>query len=242
LGEETVAHETAHQWFGDAVTPVAWRHLWLSEGFATYFAALWVGWADGDTAFHRSMQRSRERVLVSDATRHPILIDSLPDSLLELLNTNAYQKGAWTLHELRGLIGDRAFFEGIRTYVERFRHATASSADLRAVMEGVARRDLGWFFRQALEQPGFPILEVTATRGPGRQQLTLTVRQRQPAADGWYRLPGLVVSLDGRRAPIDVQAAATTRVVLDGVESLPRTIAVDPDGWWLLQVAGGKRP
>jgi len=242
MGEETVAHETAHQWFGDAVTPVRWRDLWLSEGFATYFAALWVGWADGDTAFRRSMDRSRERIFASDATREPILADSLPDNLLQLLNTNAYQKGAWTLHELRGVVGDHAFFEGIRTYVERFRHSTASSADLRAVMEGVARRDLGWFFRQALEQSGFPTLQITAARGPGRGQVTLVVHQRQPAADGWYRLPGLIVSLDGRRFAVDVAAAAATRVVLDGVKDLPREITVDPDGWWLLQASGTERP
>jgi aminopeptidase N len=114
LSESTVAHETAHQWFGDAVTEHDWPHLWLSEGFATYFAALWAGHVGGDSALHATMSGAARGVFRSKSTENPI-VDSAAN-LLDLLNTNNYQKGSWVLHSLRGLIGDSAFFAGIRKY------------------------------------------------------------------------------------------------------------------------------
>ena len=115
LGEPVVAHETAHQWFGDAVTEGDWHHLWLSEGFATYLAALWRAHADGDSAFRAGMRRMADEVFESKEVGQPIL-DTTARDLVGLLNTNNYQKGAWVLHQLRGVVGDSAFFSGLRRY------------------------------------------------------------------------------------------------------------------------------
>src|SRR3954447_12006375 len=104
LGEPVVAHETAHQWFGDAVTEADWHHVWLSEGFATYLAALWRGHADGDSAFHAGMQKMADAVFGSQEVQRPIL-DTAATDLMGLLNNNNYQKGAWVLHQLRGVVG-----------------------------------------------------------------------------------------------------------------------------------------
>src|SRR5207249_10457174 len=122
--------------FGDAVTEREWSHLWLSEGFATYFAALWTRAARGDSAFRGDMRRIRQTV-VSDThvvTSRPV-IDTQTTDLLSLLNANSYQKGAWVLHMLRLDIGERAFFDGIRAYYAKYRHATALSDDLRVEMD-----------------------------------------------------------------------------------------------------------
>jgi aminopeptidase N len=96
-----IAHETAHQWFGDAVTEREWGHVWLSEGFATYFAALWTRHAFGDSTFAREMAQTRAQILRDQAVATRPVIDTLQSDLMSLLNTNSYQKGGWTLHMLR---------------------------------------------------------------------------------------------------------------------------------------------
>jgi aminopeptidase N len=231
LSEATVAHETAHQWFGDAVTEDDWHHLWLSEGFATYFSALWVGHADGDSAFQAAMRRNAQVVFDSKATVRPIL-DSATTDLMGLLNSNNYQKGAWVLHSLRGLIGDSAFDHGIREWYRTYRDSTALSSDFARVMGQAAGQDLTWYFTQALTQPGYPQIE-TAWKRRGRR-LTLTLRQTQPPEWGVYRIPGLVVTLDARSVKVDV-AGRETQVTVDDVRRDPKEVRVDPDGWWLLK-------
>ena len=231
LTEETVAHETAHQWFGDAVTEADWHHLWLSEGFATYFASLWIRHADGDSAFRASMQRGAEQVFKSKDTERPIL-DSAATDLMSLLNSNNYPKGAWVLHSLRGLIGDSAFVRGIREYYRTYRDSTALSADFAAVMSKAAGTDLGWYFSQGLTQPGYPILEISWQQQHNR--LSLTIRQTQKPSWRDYRLPRLGLLIDGKAFTVDV-TGRETHAVLDGVKLSPQSVVVDPDGWWLLQ-------
>jgi aminopeptidase N len=173
LDEVTVAHETAHQWFGDAATEADWHHLWLSEGFATYFAALWNGFAHGDSAFQATMAANRATVVRSPDTERPIL-DSAATDLLGLLNSNNYPKGAWVLHTLRGLIGDSAFFRGIRAYYREHQHGTALSSDLARVMSREGGERLDWYFEQALTQPGYPVIEVKTELEGGHLVVALT--------------------------------------------------------------------
>ncbi|HWA15719.1 MAG TPA: M1 family metallopeptidase, partial [Gemmatimonadales bacterium] len=194
LSEETVAHETAHQWFGDAVTEQDWHHLWLSEGFATYYAALWRGHADGDSAFRASMAAGRAAVLKSPATARPI-IDPQATNLLGLLNSNNYPKGAWVLHSLRGLIGDSAYHAGIRTWYQTYRDSTALSADFNRIMSAAAGQDLTWYFTQALTQPGYPKLDVKWKWA--NEKLSIIAEQVQDSAWGLFKLPNLQVRIDG---------------------------------------------
>src|SRR5215210_6138761 len=190
LGEPVVAHETAHQWFGDAVTEADWHHLWLSEGFATYLAALWRRHSDGDSAFRASMRTNADAVFHSKDTERPI-IDSAASKLLDLLNSNNYQKGAWVLHQLRGLTGDSAFYAGLRSYYKTYRDSTALSSDFSRIMSQAAGTDLEWYFRQALTQPGYPVLDVH-WKHKGKK-LTLDFTQTQKPEWGTYRLPGLIL-------------------------------------------------
>ena len=237
LSEATVAHEIAHQWFGDAVTEADWHHLWLSEGFATYFSALWVRHADGDSAFRRTMVRAAEGVFKSAATERPIL-DMAATDLMGLLNSNNYPKGAWVLHSLRGLIGDSAFQAGIRVYYERYRDSTALSADFADVMSAASGRELDWYFIQGLTQPGYPKLAVRWKQE--RSTLTVTLRQTQPTVWGVYRLPKLTLLIDGAPVTVDVLGAET--VVRLPRKQAPKSLVVDPDGWWLLQATVEQAP
>src|SRR5205814_251167 len=124
MTDQVVAHETAHQWFGDAVTERDWAHLWLSEGFATYFAALWTRAARGDSAFRAQMAGVRGSVLAdTTAVTHRPVIDSIETNFLALLNRNSYEKGGFVLHMLRAQVGERAFFDALRSYYAKYKHS-----------------------------------------------------------------------------------------------------------------------
>jgi aminopeptidase N len=231
LNESLIAHETAHQWFGDAVTEADWHHLWLSEGFATYLAALWQAHADGDSAFTGTMAKAATAIFASKDIERPIL-DSAATDLVGLLNSNNYQKGAWVLHQLRGLTGDSVFFSGLRRFYATYRDSTALSADFARIMSAAAGQDLDWYFRQALLQPGYPVLAID-WRHEGRK-LTFDIMQTQPSGWGAYRIPNLILRVDGRPVRLDV-SGRRSRVEVDGIRDKPKKIEVDPKGWWLLQ-------
>ncbi len=139
LGELTVAHEIAHQWFGDAVTQHDWHHLWLSEGFATYFGSLFFQLVGEGKKFSAAMRVGKKQYMNSPTVASPV-IDTTVHNLLDLLNTNSYQKGAWVLHMLRAELGDSLFLEGIREYYETFRDSTALTGDFAAIMTKYAGR------------------------------------------------------------------------------------------------------
>jgi aminopeptidase N len=176
-GESLIAHETAHQWFGDAVTEREWPHVWLSEGFATYFAALWTEYAHGDTAFLGEMRNIRTRVLKSPITVEKAVVDTTLDDLAKVLNTNVYEKAGFTLHLLRREIGDSAFFRGIRAYYAAHRHGNALTADLQQAFERASSRPLGWFFEQWLRRPGYAEADASWSWNAKARRLSVIVRQ-----------------------------------------------------------------
>jgi len=229
MGTGVIAHEMAHQWFGNSVTEKRWADLWLSEGFATYFEQLWVERSAGDSAFRRSLRESRAEIIASrDVATRPV-IDSAETDYLKLLNANSYQKGAWTLHMLRRLVGDSAFFRGVRSYYGKHRHATAMTDDLRAELEKASGRELGWYFRQWLERPGFP--EITTSWSYDRGGKLVRLRVEQGSRFGAYRFP-LTLSIRTARGlnqvtvEVPAQAAATLSIPLADV---PTAIEIDPD-------------
>jgi aminopeptidase N len=233
LGEGTVAHEIAHQWFGDAVTEREWPHVWLSEGFATYFAALWTRAARGDSAFRREMADIRRRILDDSAsvTRRPV-IDTIETSLLALLNRNSYEKGGFVLHMLRTEIGERAFFDGIRAYYAKHKHGTALTDDLRAEMERASGKQLGWFFDQWLRRPGYPSVQVEWAYDATTREVKVTVSQG--ARFGAFQMPIAIAVIDStgvaqrvRLALPDTDGATTTARTPSA--TAPASVVVDPD-------------
>jgi aminopeptidase N len=245
MNDGLIAHETAHQWFGDAVTEREWAHLWLSEGFATYFAALWTRAARGDSAFRVQMAGIRATVLADTiaVTKRPV-IDTAETNYLALLNRNSYEKGGFVLHMLRAQVGERAFFDALRSYYLKHRNSTAVTADLRAEMERESKQNLGWFFDQWLRRPGYP--EVTAAWSYDTTAREVALNVSQNARFGLYRFPLAVAVIDSNgvehrttvqlssetEAPALVRiplATAPARVVLDpDVESLARLTVVAP--------------
>lgn len=178
--ERLMAHEIAHQWFGNSVTEGNWHHIWLSEGFATYFAACYTGYVYGDARLRAEMQHARTRVIAANDRMPAPLVDTTITNFMKLLNANSYQKGAWVLHMLRDEIGEADFDRGIKTYFSRYRNRTALSSDFENTMEEVSGRDLSLFFEQWLTRPGLPQLAVSWTYNPRRDEVTILVEQMQP--------------------------------------------------------------
>ena len=233
MNDGLIAHETAHQWFGDAVTEREWSHLWLSEGFATYFAALWTRAARGDSAFRVQMDGIRRTVLndSSAVTKRPV-IDSIETNYLALLNANSYQKGGFVLHMLRSQVGERAFFDAVRAYYAAHKHSTAVTDDLRAEMERASKQNLGWFFDQWLRKPGFP--EVTATWSYDASSREAVVAVSLGSRFGAYRFPLTIAIVDEsgamRRATMQFAAApGDVQQIRIPSASAPTTVLLDPD-------------
>ena len=230
--ESLIAHETAHQWFGDAVTETAWPHVWLSEGFATYFAALWTEHAHGDSTFKAELRKMRADVLKAPISNEKPIIDESLDDLRRVLNSNVYQKAGFTLHMLRVEIGDSAFFGAIRSYYAKYRHGNALTSDLAREFERTAGRPLDWFFDQWLRRPGVADLRPSWTWDAARHTVVVTVVQgaRVPP----YRLSLAVDVTDsaGRsqrvRLLIPAQATSTLDVPLT-LTAPPQSVVFDAD-------------
>src|SRR2546423_3557647 len=233
MADGVVAHETAHQWFGDAVTETESSHRWLSEGFATYLAALWTRKSAGDSAFRAEMEEIRRVVLSSRVVAERPVIDTAERNPMALLNENSYQKGAFVLHMLRRTLGDSAFFRGLHRYYDRYRNGNALSDDFRRELEASSGTPLGWFFDQWLRRPGFPELTTSWTYDAAAKRVILSITQA--ARFGRYRFP-LTIEIKtaaGRRVRtrVDVTAQTTTRVTLDPrLDAAPAGAVVGPDG------------
>ncbi|SDH45532.1 M1 family metallopeptidase [Chitinophaga filiformis] len=164
--EELLAHEIAHQWFGDAVTETDWEHVWLSEGFATYMTHLYMEHAYGVDTLKAGLKADRKKVIAFEKKRYtPVVDTSAKDRYTQLLNANSYQKGGWVLHMLRRQVGDSTFWKGIRNYFATYGGHNANTTDFRKVMEKASGQDLEGFFQQWLYTPGMP--ELTISPGDG---------------------------------------------------------------------------
>jgi aminopeptidase N len=174
-----IAHELAHQWFGNKVTCGSWEDIWLNEGFATYLDALVIEHFDGATTFRnwRSTtvnsitSRSYGSTFVSDTTS----VNRIFDWRL------SYQKGAMILHMLRYKLGDEAFFQGLKNYLAdpKIAYSYARTMDLQNHLEAVSGKDLTEFFNDWFYGEGYPTYEVTWYQSPTTKEVQFTVNQTQ---------------------------------------------------------------
>ncbi|MGV6844993.1 MAG: M1 family metallopeptidase [Lutibacter sp.] len=154
--EALFAHEIAHQWFGDSVSETDWPHLWLSEGFATYFTDYYFEQTKGDSIFKNRLKNQRAKILKFYKKEQTPVVNYHPKKLMNLLNANSYEKGAWFLHMLRNKVGDKMFWQGVKSFYNKFKFKNASTDDFRKEMEAVSNLKLDDFFKQWLHQKGQP--------------------------------------------------------------------------------------
>jgi aminopeptidase N len=152
--EAVVAHELAHQWFGDSVTPATWQDIWLNEGFATFAQWLWVEHALGAEAYRQEVAGSYAWVA---AGPHPLPGDPGPSGE-QMFHDSVYLRGGLTLHALRVEVGDDATWEILRAWAARFAYGNATTADFLSLAQQLSGRDLGSFFRAWLFEPALPPL------------------------------------------------------------------------------------
>ncbi len=225
---DVVAHEIAHQWFGDSVTESTWSDLWLSEGFADYFAGLFIQRHESEAEFRRYMKQEADSYFDYEKKRRSPIYDTDTQDLLKLLNANNYQKGAWVLHMLRGELGDEPFFRGIRNYYEAHKNATATSEDLRAALEASSGKDLKDFFARWIYGAGHPEYQLTWSWNAQRSEVELRLKQvqRDPAFPN--RLPVEIVTGAGRqRFLLKPNGKDTTEHFK--LQGTPTMVLIDPD-------------
>jgi aminopeptidase N len=222
-----LAHEIAHQWYGNTVTEADWPHLWLSEGFATYLTGLYLEHARGEAALTRFMAEARRQVVQFHETNPDTpLVDTTYSDPNQLLTANPYQKGAWTLHMLRHEVGTATFWDGLRAYYERYRNRNASTADFRRVMEDVSGQDLAGFFEQWTRRAGHPVIEGQWRYDASAKACVVTLRQTQEAAP--FRVPvEVAVGADRRRTTTLMMNGRTAQTRVDCSQA-PTSVTLDP--------------
>ncbi|MCB9679894.1 MAG: M1 family metallopeptidase [Alphaproteobacteria bacterium] len=236
--ERVVAHELAHQWFGDLLTTKGWSELWLNEGFATYYAARWAEHALGEEAYADQVWRWADgaRGTTSPMARRAW---SAPGASPY---TAQYVRGATVLHMLRCWLGTDAYDAAIRAYVAEHAHDLVETADLRQAFEQVTGNDLRWFFDPLVHGWGAPAIESRWREADGQLTVTLTQSGDVPAWRGpvrvdWGTADGAVHTaqlwLDGGTTRLVVPADDVAWVAPDPVGGvLARwTRTQDPKAW-----------
>jgi aminopeptidase N len=228
-----IAHEIAHQWFGDSVTESTWSDLWLSEGFATYFAGLFLQRYEGENVFQAYMKNAAENVFEYARRKRTPIVDRDTENLLELLNANNYQKGAWVLHMLRSNLGDEMFFRGIRNYYEAHKNSTATTEDLRAALEKASGKNLRAFFARWVYDSGHPQYELT-WQWLRKRDMRLVLEQVQPGNVFTDSVPVIITTASGKR-DIVLEPTGNQLIQTIPLRETPTNIELDPRNTLLKQ-------
>ncbi len=236
LSDNLVAHELAHQWFGDLMTCKDWGETWLNESFATYFATLWtehdLGWDEAVWARHLEEETYKA---ADQRYRRPIVSYTYNDPNA-MFDAHSYPKGGRVLHMLRFVLGDDLFWKSIRHYAEKHQFQTVEAADLRIAIEEATGQGLNWFFDEWLEHGGFPEFNVSWRWDEAAKTARLTVKQTQKvdAVTPLFEMP-VEIELATRNT------TAIRRVNISHVEETfqfvlderPTRVCFDPRDWIL---------
>jgi hypothetical protein len=225
-----VAHELAHSWWGNCVTPAGWEEIWLSEGFATYSEALWAEHLEGLQDYFAYM-----RTLDSGGFVGPLY------DPVDLLGETVYNKGAWVVHMLRGVVGDSALFEILPAFAtdpgRRYGHAT--TPELISVSETLAGMELDWFFDEWVYGEGRPNYLTTwqASDTSGAWEVTVTVEQVQ-VEPPVFEMPLQLFFVSGTDSiEMDVYDSTGFLVNTFVLPWEPEKVLLDPRGWVLKAIA-----
>jgi len=222
--EELMAHEIAHQWFGDAASEKSFAHLWLSEGFATYMTNVYLENKYGTDTLQKREAADRVTVLKFEKRRlSPVVDTAVKGNFMQLLNANSYQKGGWVLHMLRRKLGDTLFWKGIRNYYAKYNGGNANTDDLRKVMEQASGQNLEQFFKQWLYTAGHPHIGITWKYNASANVIELKVNQQQ---NDLFEFP-LEILVD--KQLFTIQLTNKSASALFKVSGKPSAIKVDPN-------------
>lgn len=184
--EPVIAHELAHQWWGNLVTCSDFRHIWINEGFATYSEAIYYGALYGEDSYNWVMSSI-------DLDYEGTVYRANLSNLWSIFDYIVYGKGAWVLHMLRHVIGDEIFFETLTQFRQTYQHSNASTEDFQAVAEAVWGQDLEWFFDQWIYGFGKPNYRwwwnATPLDASGNSEVSIHIDQTQSGHEPTFRMP-----------------------------------------------------
>lgn len=233
--ESLIAHEEAHQWFGNSATENDWHHVWLSEGFATYFASLYLEYAYGHDRLVEEEIKDRDQVIEYYKKNPAPVIDTTITDINKVLSTNTYQKAGWVLHMLRHEIGDLNFWKGIRQYYSAYRNSNAMTSDFKRIMEEVSDRDLTLFFKQWLYTGGHPKLSANWKYNPKEKTITLEILQVQKGSIFSFPLDIAIIDKNGNREVKTAQIDSQQLKISLNTQSEPVALVLDPGTWLLFE-------
>jgi len=232
--EDLIAHEIAHQWFGNSASEIDWPHIWLSEGFATYLTDLYILESKGNDAFLKRIKEERETIFRFYKRKQSPVIDTEGTNLMSLLNANSYQKGAWVLHMLRKKVGDEAFWKGIKKYYQKFKFSNASTADFKNVMAEVSNQNLDIFFHQWLQKVGHPILKTNWIYH--NNKLRIIIEQTQETVFQ-FPLDVEIIYNNGTSEVKTIQVTDKNSPFVIDVNGEVKELKFDPNTWLLFELA-----
>lgn len=230
---DVVAHELAHQWWGDLVTPKSWAHLWLKESFATYAEILWSEQVEGANEARFFLLREQNVYMAEDRDRYrrPLVYDRW-EYPMEVYDRHAYQKGGIVLSMLRDVLGDEDFFRTLTYYLHKHEWQSVETADFRIAIEEVTGRNIDWFFEEWVTGRGYPEFEVSHHYDSQAGALRVTVRQVQNTDDGTplFRIP-LEIQVMGRRGSrsFSVEIEKQEHEFYFSLEERPLAVIFDPE-------------
>ncbi len=224
--ETLIAHETAHQWFGDMASEKSFPHLWLSEGFATYLTHIYIESKYGTDSLNKRMITDRDEIIAfAKGSKLPV-VDSV-SPLMKLLNENSYQKGGWILHMLRRQLGDSVFHRIIRNYYAAYAGKNADTRDFEQICEKESGKDLRTFFDQWLYSPGLPKLDVQWSYDEKNKTAVVNVTQLQ---NKFFHFP-LTISIEtasGKKQLETLTISKQNEQFLLPISEKPAQLSLDP--------------
>ncbi len=234
-----VAHELAHQWFGDLLTCRDWSHAWLNEGFATYFEALYTEHHRGLDEFRYELHQNAGIYLAEDSARYrrPI-VNNVYHEPIDIFDRHLYEKGSLVLHMVRTVLGDEQWRKAIQHYVARHRSTNVTTADFQRAIEAATGRNLDWLFDQYVYRGGHPAFKLAFEWDDKAKQAKLSVTQTQDEKDSSvFRLPVAVdFTVDGKRHEFTVQIAEKAHNFFFTLPGRPQMVRFDPGGNFLKAV------
>ena len=237
------AHEMAHQWFGDYVTCKDWSHLWLNEGFATYYTHLYEGHKFGrDAMLYGLFRDATNRILTQKNDKKPIVYNGYKNAM-EQFDYRSYPKGSWVLHMLRSQLGPDLYRKCIKAYLEKHALTSVVSDDLRQVIEEHSGRSMDRFFDQWVYHPRHPDLKISYKWMPKEQLAKVTIKQTQKVDDNvlLYRFPTkLRFIVDGKTVDHEIEVRETEEDFYVTLDAQPSVVRFDPEYTILADVSFDK--
>lgn len=240
-----VAHELAHQWFGNLLTCKHWSHAWLNEGFATYFDALFLEHHKGVDEFRYAMYQNAKHYFREDAEnyRRP-LVTNVYTEPIDLFDHHLYEKGSLVLHMIRYLLGDNLFWQAMQHYVSANEYQVVETIDLERAIEAVSGRNLQAFFKQWIYQGGYPEYQVEFAWDETTMIATVTVQQQQQTGTEHdvetplFDMPiTLLIALPTGEQRFTFRMGEQRHTFHVVLPAKPQWISYDPDNWVLKKLS-----